>query len=59
MSSLSGPRKNELGFAFSVCRVAHTEVPAPMASAFESSQDHFAERLLTALRAGAERGEEA
>jgi uncharacterized Ntn-hydrolase superfamily protein len=39
--------------------LAHPEVPAAMIEAFSSSAGHLAARLLTALRAGADRGGEA
>jgi uncharacterized Ntn-hydrolase superfamily protein len=39
--------------------LAHAEVPAAMIEAFSSSVGHLAARLLTALRAGVERGGEA
>jgi uncharacterized Ntn-hydrolase superfamily protein len=39
--------------------LAHAEVPAAMIEAFSSSVGHLAARLLTALRAGVDRGGEA
>ncbi len=39
--------------------LAHAEVPAAMIEAFSSSVGHLAARLLTALRAGGDRGGEA
>jgi len=39
--------------------LAHAEVPAAMLEAFSSSAGHLAARLLTALRAGVDRGGEA
>jgi uncharacterized Ntn-hydrolase superfamily protein len=39
--------------------LAHPDVPAAMLAAFESQGGHLAERLLTALAAGLERGGEA
>lgn len=39
--------------------LAHSDVPAAMLRAFDASEGHLGARLLTALRAGAERGGEA
>jgi uncharacterized Ntn-hydrolase superfamily protein len=39
--------------------LAHRDVPAAMAAAFEAATGHFGSRLLEALRAGAARGGEA